>query len=154
MMLEVGSRVYQTVVDMNASTAVVWKILHDVTEWPSWTPTVTSVRPRGGTRLDDGAMFDVKQPGVPTATYVVKSCIEGESFLWEARAAGLRNSADHSLEKLGTGGCRLTLTFTMEGRGAAVAWMFNGRKIREFVNLEARSLKFAAESGASRWDSQ
>ena len=145
MIFGVGTRVYQTTVDISAPTAVVWGILHNVTEWPSWTPTVTSVRPRGGARLVDGAVFDVKQPGVPTATYVVKSCIEEESFLWESRTAGLRNSADHVLQGLGTGSCRLTLTFTMEGRAAAAAWMVTGRKIREFVDIEARSLKSVAE---------
>lgn len=143
-----GTRVYQTAIDIYASTAVVWGILHNVTEWPSWTSTVTSVRPRGDTRLVDGAMFDVRQPGVPTATYVVKSCISEKSFMWESRAVGLRNSADHVLEDLGNGSCRLTLTFTTEGRIAAAAWLFTGRRIRKFVDVEARSLKLAAEAGA------
>ena len=142
---DVGTRVYQTTVDISAPTAVVWGILRNVTEWPSWTQTVTSVRPRGDARLVDGAMFDVKQPGVPTATYVVKSCIDEKSFLWESKTAGLLNSADHVLQGLGTGSCRLTLTFTMEGRLAAAAWMVTGRKIREFVDIEACSLKSAAE---------
>ena len=148
-MVAMGERSFHTVTEIDASAESVWRLLGDVVGWPKWTPTVTQVRPLGEPDLVPGAAFEVRQPGVPTAVFTVESCAVGRSFVWTSRSAGVRNAADHVIDELDPHRCRVTLSFSMAGPAAAAVWSLAGRKIRRFVELEARSLKAAAEAAES-----
>ena len=148
-----GERFYEVAVDVDASSAVVWTLLSDVTRWQTWTPTVTTVRPLSDPELSQGAIFEVKQPGIPKAKFTVESCVDGQLFRWGSRSNGVHSSADHVIESRGPNECRVTLKFTITSRIVAVAWWMTRRKIRRFVDLEAQSLKAAAEKYERRLDS-
>ena len=141
-----SERSYEISVDVEASSASVWALLAEVTSWPTWTPTVTKVRPLGDSRLSPGAKFEVKQPGLPKAKFTVDSCADGQSFRWSTRSNGIHSSADHVIEVRGPNQCRVTLKFTIASRIVRVAWWLTHKKIRHFVDLEAQSLKAAAET--------
>src|SRR3712207_7876398 len=87
----------------------VWEVLREVERWPEWAPTVTSVR-----RLDDaplavGSRVRVEQPRIPPTVYVVTELEPSRSFTWVATGPGVRITARHVLEELGTGSTRVTL---------------------------------------------
>jgi uncharacterized protein YndB with AHSA1/START domain len=136
---------FATTIEIDASRDRVWSILGDVVGWPRWTPTVTSVRPCGDGTLAPGAVFEVKQPGVPAARFAVESCVTGESFRWSSTFGGVTSRADHLIEALDGDRSRVTLTFAVEGPLSAGIWLLASGKIRRFVELEAHSLRIAAE---------
>lgn len=141
-----GKRSHEVEIVVQAPSSNVWAILSDVTAWPSWTPTVTRVHPLGNPRLETGAKFEVRQPGVPKASFTVDHYVEGRSFRWTSQTLGIKSVADHVITDDGLNRSKVTLTFEMEGRAAVIAWLLSGGKVRRFVNLEAQSLKAAAEA--------
>ena len=140
-----GERSYETAIDISASSASVWALLGEVTSWPTWTPTVTTVRPLGDPKLSQGAIFEVKQPGLPKAKFTVESCVDGQSFRWSSHSNGVHSSADHVIESRGPKQCQVTLKFTITSRIVTVAWWMTRKRIRRYVDLEAQCLKAAAE---------
>lgn len=135
---------YTTSLTIDAPRPVVWGILRDVGNWPVWTPTMSRVDHLGGNGI--GAEYEVKQPGLPVARYVIDSWDEGVSFAWSSSGAGNRATADHVLEDTEPGGTRVRLTITMSGWSSGLVWPLVRRKVREFVDLEAVSLKTRAET--------
>lgn len=140
-----GKRSYEVEIIVQASSLNVWAILSDVTAWPTWTPTVSVVHPLGDSRLETGAKFEVKQPGVPKTSFTVDHYVEGRSFRWTSQTLGIKSAADHVVTDDGLNRSKVKLTFEMEGRAVVIAWLLSGGKVRRFVNLEAQSLKAAAE---------
>lgn len=136
-------------VDIAASPVAVWKLISDVERWPTWTPTMTSVRVRSGQGLSVGSTYEVKQPGLARSLFKVDRCDGASSFCWSARSAGVHTMADHVITERPGGGSRLTLMLTMEGPLAPVVWLVAGRKVRRFVDTEAASAKAAVETAAS-----
>ena len=149
-----AERSYIRVVSINADSATVWAILSEVWKWPTWTPTVTEVRPLGESRLAVGNVYEVSQPGVLKAKFTVETLAERRSFRWSSKSIGLRSSADHLIDGDQPHQCTVTLNFTIEGWAAGVAWPIASKKIRRFVDLEAECLKAAAEKGTSSSDSR
>ncbi|SNX94595.1 Polyketide cyclase / dehydrase and lipid transport [Geodermatophilus sabuli] len=104
-----------TRIDVEAPVEQVWEVLREVERWPEWASTVTSVR-----RLDDGPLavgsrVRVEQPRIPPTEDVVTELEPGRSFIWVATGPGVRATARHLLEDLGTGGTRVTLTVEQAG---------------------------------------
>ena len=104
-----------TRIDVEAPVEQVWEVLREVERWPEWAPTVTSVR-----RLDDGPLavgsrVRVEQPRIPPTEYVVTELEPSRSFTWVATGPGVRTTARHLLEELGTGGTRVTLAVEQAG---------------------------------------
>jgi hypothetical protein len=57
-----------------APAATVWGVTADVSAWPSWSPTVTSVEKRGDGPLTEGMIVDLKQPFQPARSWIVLHC--------------------------------------------------------------------------------
>ena len=107
---------------------------------------MTSIQGLGNTHLTVGSRFEIKQPGLPKAIFTVDRCDEGASFAWSTRSGGVQTSADHVLASLTEQRTQVKLVLTLEGALAPVVWLISSRKIRRFVETEARSLKTAVEA--------
>ena len=136
---------YETTIEINATASQVWEILSNVEAWPSWTPTMTSVKGVDGSALEWGAKFEVRQPGLMKATYVVTELKPGKSFTWYNAVMGIYLLANHAVEETSEGKTSVRLSFEMSGLFAFMVWPLVKKKIREFVNLEAESLKAVSE---------
>lgn len=71
---------YETSLTIAAPAERVWALLSDVTRWPAWTPTVTSVETEGHI-LSVGRTVRVKQPGRRATSYTVLDIHDGRSFV-------------------------------------------------------------------------
>jgi len=122
-----------------------WALVGDVTAWPRHLDTFTSVTALDGTSLRVGARYEVRQPGLPAATYEVTELDEGRAFTWTARAAGVTTRATHAITEEG-GGCRLDLTIAWAGPLARLVALLLGRRTRALITYEAQTFARLAAS--------
>lgn len=139
-----GAKMYGTRIVIDRSRDEVWKVLSALEKWPQWTPTMTSVRHMSGSGV--GAVYEVRQPGLPKSHLTITDWNEGQSFTWVAREKPSSTVADHVLTTIDENHTEATLTISMSGPMVALVWMLWGRKIRRFVDTEAASLKSRVES--------
>jgi uncharacterized membrane protein len=136
---------YETSVTTTADRQRLWAAVTDVEDWPRWSPSYRSVR-----RLDDGPLrvgsrARVEQPGLRPAVYEVSELVPGEEFTWTSSAPGARTVATHRIASDGPE-TRLTLGLELRGALAGVVRLLLGRKVRRYVDTEARGLTAAAEA--------
>ena len=131
-------------VEIRAAVSVVWRLISDVEHWPDWTPTVVSLCKTGAGPLTLGAAYRIRQPGLPERIYKVTSLEEQCEMTWEANTTGLRMVASHHVWPTHTGSCA-QLVFSIAGILAPMVRMLYAQRIGGMVNLEADSLRRAAE---------
>lgn len=122
-----------------------WELLADVTAWPRHLDTFASVTPLSGNGLRVGSRFEVRQPGLPAATYDVTQCEPGRAFTWTARAVGVTTHATHTLSEL-RDGSRLDLTIHWTGPLARPVSLLLGRRTRALITYEAQTFARLAAS--------
>lgn len=123
-----------------APPEVVWQVTLALEDWPTWTPTVSSVE-----RLDDGPVAvgsraRIRQPGLPRATWTVTDLRPAELFTWETRAAGMRMVATHELTPH-AGGTRNLLRLELTGLPVSLLGFVIGPMCRRALAKENLGLK-------------
>ncbi len=131
--------------DILAPAQIVWMILSDVCDWPSWSPTVTSIQPLGEPELRLGAQFVVRQPRLRTQSWQVQSLTNGKEFTWVARQAGLTVAASHRLVPVSERTSNVELKIEFGGLVARPMWFLVGGLTRRYLVQEADSLKRISE---------
>ncbi len=138
---------FEETVTVEAPAASLWRVVADVERWPEWTPSMRSVIRTDDGNLAVGSEARVRQPGLREAGWRVTALDPGRSFVWESTVAGVTSTAEHLVEEVGSGS-RLTLRLDQKGPLAGLVRALYGRRIRRFLDLEARGLGAAAESAA------
>ncbi|SCL13478.1 Polyketide cyclase / dehydrase and lipid transport [Micromonospora nigra] len=133
-------------ISTSADAAHAWSALADVTAYPRWTASMTSVEPLDGPRLDAGARFRIRQPGLPTTVWQVDEVHPGVSFTWVNAAPGVRTVAYHHVEPQADGTTRIRIGLRQRGPLAGLLALLVGAKTRRYVRMEAAGLKAAAEA--------
>jgi len=136
---------YETTVRAAASPGQVWSVWANLTRWPDWTTSMTSVEPLGGP-LREGAQVRIRQPRLAPATWTVDALVPGSSFSWSTKGLGVRTTAEHRVVTTATDGAEITLTVRQSGPLAPLVGLLMGRRIRQYVDLEAAGVKQAAEA--------
>lgn len=131
--------------DILAPAPIVWTILSDVCDWPSWSPTVTSIQPLGEAELRLGAKFVVRQPSLRAQSWQIQSLTDGKEFTWVARQAGLTVAASHRLVPVSERTANIELKIEFDGLLARPMWFLVGGLTRRYLVQEADSLKRIAE---------
>jgi carbon monoxide dehydrogenase subunit G len=137
---------YQKSLTVPTEPARVWEVLSDIERWPERITTYEEVR-----RLDDGELrigsrAHVKQKGLAAGEWEVSELVEGSTFTWASRQPGVRIVGRHTVSTDADGTTRLTLGLEQTGWLSGVVTLLLGRKVREYVDLEATALKAAAEA--------
>jgi len=137
---------YRKSLTVDAEPARVWEVLRDIERWPERISTYQEVR-----RLDDGDLrvgsrARVKQKGLAAGEWEVSELVEGTTFTWSSRQPGVHIVGRHQVTTDDDGTSRLTLELEQSGWLSGVVTVFLGRKVREYVDLEAEALKGAAEA--------
>ncbi len=137
---------YEVSVEIAAPAARVWAVLADVSSWPFWLPTVTSVKPLGALPLMIGAKYHLTQPGLRPAVWSVVAVSPDSHFSWTCRSPGVRVLASHSLHPVAADVTRVSLAIGFSGPLAIVARLAAGRMTLEYLGREAAALKLRVES--------
>jgi uncharacterized membrane protein len=129
---------------IDAPADVVWRLSTDVTDWPTYMPTMRSVE-----RLDEGPLrigsrARIKQPGQPTAVWEVTSLEASRAFSWRSGRRGLALTGTHRVVPEGSGS-RNTLTIEMSGPLAPVVGLLLGPLMRRVLRTENACFKARAE---------
>ena len=135
---------YEKKVQVAATAAHVWSVWANLTRWPDWTASITSVEPLGGP-LREGAQVRIRQPRLAPATWTVDALVPGSSFSWWTAALGVRTTAEHRVVPV-PDGAEVTLIMRQSGPLAPLIGVLMGRRIRRYVDLEAVGVKQAAEA--------
>jgi uncharacterized membrane protein len=134
-------REHSTVID--APPSLVWRLTTEVTEWPSFMPTVQSVTLLTPRPLQVGSSARIKQPGQTAAVWTVTRLTPLREFTWETRRMGLRTTGRHLLAPVGDG-TRNTLSIEVTGRGARLFALFFGGLIARVIREENAAFQRAA----------
>ena len=136
-------------VEIAAPAEQVWAVMSDLEAWPSWAPTVTSVR-----LLDDGppqvgSRAKIAQPKLPQTEYTITALVPGRSFTWEATGPGVRTIARHQIEPLGPDRSRVRLSVTQSGWLGSVMGRFYRGLTDRYLAAEAEGLRARCERPAA-----
>lgn len=132
-------------VDIAASPERVWAVMADVTRWPEWTASVTSVELFDGDALRVGGRAVVTQPQLPPARFTVTSLEPGRGFVWKTGSFVVRATARHEIEATPTGS-RVTLAVRFGGLLGWLAGLPYRKLTRAYLELEAEGLKARSEA--------
>lgn len=136
-------------VDVRAPAGEIWPVLVAVEEWPMWTPTMRSVRLLDADRLAVGTRARIRQPGLPTLTWVVDELVPDQTFSWTTGFPGVRTRATHHLAPAARGVTRVVLAVRQTGLAAAFGWVTR-RWTRRALDVEAASLRRRCEQTVGR----
>jgi uncharacterized membrane protein len=131
----------------SADIARTWAVLTDITTWPRWTKSMTSVE-----RLDDGPLHvgsraRVKQPRMPMLTWQVDEIRNEQIFTWSAPSPGVRTTGVHRIVGNPDGTTRIELEIQQRGPLAGIVGWLTGARTRRYLEWEVAGLKAASESG-------
>lgn len=100
----------------------VWAATADITRWPGWASTITSVHQLDGNGLQVGARFRVKQPLQPAAIWEVIELVAGKRFSWRSERRRTTWIACHELNETSQEGTLITLRLGITGRITGTLW--------------------------------
>ena len=136
---------YQTSITINASQETVWKVLSDVVNWNTWTPTVTKTEVFNTPELKLGNRYKVFQPKLQPAEWTV-TILEASSFTWESKMPGMHMLAEHIVSAKDANQSEVTLTFAFNGWFGKLIGKMYGKLTQEYIETEAQSLKKRVEN--------
>lgn len=134
-------------VTIAAPPELVFATLLDVEAWPTWTSSMTWLRPVDDGPLAVGSEVHIKQPGLRAASWTITKLDPGRGFSWRTKG-GVEMEADHEIEAT-PDGTKVTLRLTQRGALARLAGLVGGAAIRKAVRTEGDGLKAHCEAIAA-----
>ncbi len=125
-----------------------WAILADVSNWPAWLLTMSTVEPLDSGPLAIGARYRIAQPKLRPVTWIVTALEPGHRFLWESRSTGILIAADHLIEEGTAGSCTAVLRVGYSGWLAPITGRLFGGITQRYIDREATAL---AQTARERW---
>lgn len=131
--------------DTATPMSVVWSRLIDVENWPSWTASMTRIERLDGGPLRVGSKARIHQPKGRPTVWEVTALTEGHEFTWQNRQPGILTIGRHVLTAAPPG-THILLALEHRGPLAWLARLLAGRRMAEYVRMEADGLAGAAVS--------
>ncbi|MCW3816697.1 SRPBCC family protein [Micromonospora sp. DR5-3] len=139
---------YAETITTTAGPQPAWAALADVTSYPRWTASMSTVEPLDGPSLAVGGRFRIRQPGLPPTVWRVCELRPGASFAWDAHVPGVHTVAYHRVDGQPDGTTRISIGIRQTGALAWLVALLTAARTRRYLRMEAAGLKAAAESAA------
>ncbi|MFE9201371.1 SRPBCC family protein [Micromonospora sp. NPDC007230] len=139
---------YAETIATTAAPEHAWAALANVTSYPRWTASMSTVEPLDRPSLEMGSRFRIRQPGLPPTVWRVCELRPGASFVWDAHAPGVHTIAYHRVEGQPDGTTRISIGIQQTGALAWLVALLTAARTRRYLRMEAAGLKAAAESEA------
>ena len=131
-------------VDIAAPVERVWSLTEDIEQWPSITPTMTSVVRLDSGPLGKGSTARVKQPRQAARVWTVTRFEPCDTFSWESRILGMRVTGTHSMTSSASGSTN-TLTLELSGMMSQLLGRLLAPTLRRALAIENAGFKKRAE---------
>lgn len=132
---------------MAAPPALVWDVLVDVEQWPSWSSSVVAV-----TREDVGEQtaYRIEQPPLPHARWTLTQWQPGQGFTWQTRGASSVLTATYVVAaEAGGAAPRSVVSMDLQWSGP-MAWMARatyGPVSLRYAEMHLEALRDRCEAG-------
>lgn len=136
---------YQNSIDIAASPEQVWRVLTDVDRWHEWTASITRIERLDPPSFVPGSQFKVFQPKLRPAIWTITELKPDSNFTWVSQSPGMKVVAEHTIQPVGQGTCKLTLRTTFSGLIGLIVGRVFGTLTKEYIGLEAAGLKRRSE---------
>ncbi len=131
-------------VRIDGPPAQVWRVLVDIEQWPSWSPSVASVVPESD---DEQTAYRIDQPPLPHALWTITDWRPERGFTWQTQGASSLMTMTFHLEP-SAGSTHVSVDVQWSG---AMAWMARaayGPVSLRYADTHLRALKQMCEAGA------
>lgn len=139
-------QIIDTSLDLDADAADVWQVWADVDSWPQWDPHEESARII--TEFATGGRAYSKPAGAPGGEFTLVEVTPHTRWVSESSLPLGRMRAEHTVEPLGAGRCRVRIHTTATGVGALLVNLGWGRMMRRDAVLTLRALGLRAKGRA------
>ena len=140
--------IFTSTVEVRRTPDEVFDVYVDVSRWPEWTRSVTSVERLDPGPLRVGSRTRLRQPRLPATVWVVTVLEPGREFTWEATGPGSRTIGRHQVHPA-DGGCRVVAELEQRGPLAPLVVALTGRLTRRYLEMEGRGIKERCERTTS-----
>ena len=137
---------FEKTIDIDAPQQRVWDVLTDLEAWPARIETVDAVELLTPAPLTKGSRVRLRQPKLGEAIWDVTIWDAPSYFEWTQKTGGITTVAGHSVEALGAGRARLTLSLDMRGLLIPIVALFYKGLTNRYMDLETEGMKRAAET--------
>lgn len=142
------SRTFRSATEIRSTPGDVFDVYLRVEEWPTWTPSVTSVERLDAGPLRVGARARVRQPRLPVSEWLVTELLPGEAFTWETSGPGFRTIGRHLVEPHPVG-CRAVAELEQCGALSPLVALLTANLTRRYLQMESLGLKERCERADS-----
>jgi len=132
----------QHVLEIEASIERLWALTVAVEDWPTFTPTVTSVARLDAGPLGVGSRVRLKQPGQPLRVWTVTELEPPRRFAWSTRLLGCTMTGVHELLPTDAG-TRNVLRVELAGWTAGLVGLMLRGPIARAIATENEAFKAA-----------
>lgn len=139
---------YTSKITVDTPRDYAWALLADVSSWPAWLLTMSTVEPLDSVPLAIGARYRIAQPKLRPVIWIVSTLEPGHRFVWESRSTGMVIAADHRLEEVAPSSCTAILRVSYSGWLAPVMGRLFGGVTQRYIDREASAI---AQTASERW---
>ena len=132
-------------IEIAAPIERVWSLTEDIEQWPTITPTMTTIVRLDNGPLRVGSTARVKQPRQRARVWTVTRFDPNETFAWQSRILGMPVVGSHSMASRGDGSTTNTLTLEMSGVMARLLGRILASTLRQALATENAGFKQHAE---------
>jgi len=104
---------HSTSIATTATPEALWRLFEDVAGWTDWNAGIERVALNGP--FAAGTTFDMKAPGMDEFRSTLRDVRPNAGFVDETVLEGTRFLVSHDLQRLPSGGTRVTYAITVEG---------------------------------------
>ncbi len=139
-----GRRSYEEKAKAHVTSNRIWRIWSDVSEWPSFDPSLEWANLNGP--LAPLALGTLKPKGWMSSQFWVSEATPNKSFSTISKLIGATMTFEHCLRELDEQSVEITHRLTIEGSLATLYHLLMGSKLKRELAVSVNNLRSLAEA--------